>query len=276
MKNLFLILCCILVVGCASDKKESQLPAGIAPADAANVEVLKQQFLPIIEGVWVTSDYIDDLQKTGSPFKSYNKLRGIAAIAITDDNEADSLFVGISLNNHEGSSFAAYFAKGHSPNSLRTNYSDYNNPNNSFELGYKVTTKDTLLFMYRYNRAGKLISAQQYNRVGKQSENNDMGWGIEQVANKQLIAGTYIIEGVTVPLTITFNQNGTVTGFEGFKTYTVGTDFAVNDPDELPGADHIYFEETGNSNNSITYNFKIKADTLVLSHSGTHYKLVKQ
>jgi len=276
MKNLFLLLCCILVVGCAFDKKESQPPVGMAPANAANAEVLKQQFLPIIEGVWVTSDYIEEIKRTKSPYMAHPKLRGIADMHIVFDATTDSLVIGIDRYNHEGNSLILHLQKGRTPNSLLATYLDYDNKDDSFEIGYSLTPKDTLLFVYHYNKSGELLHSRQYTRISKTAENYETGWGIQLVANKELIAGTYVIEGTAPPITVTFTEDGRVTGFDDFESYLVGTDFAVNDPDEIPGHDYIYFIKKGNDINNISSDFKVTGNTLVLSHQSTYYKLVKQ
>lgn len=270
MKNFVLLMGFILAMSCGSNKEETDQPV----ADTSNTESLKKQFLPVIKGVWVTSDYINDIRQNKSPYKAYEKLSGAAAIMI-NNTASDSLVAGMSLNNHEGSSLAIYFKPGHTPHSLLTNHSVYES-SDSFELAYTITKNDTLLFMNRYTATGKLISSRKYTQVSYDTTHNDLGWGVEQVVNKDLLAGTYNIDGTKPPIMVTFNQDGTVTGFEDFTTYFVGTNFSVNDPDELPGNDYIYFYKKGDGLNSISYDFKIKADTLLLSHSGAHYKLVKQ
>ncbi|TRW22529.1 hypothetical protein FMM05_16750 [Flavobacterium zepuense] len=269
MKNLVSLLSCILAMSCGSDKKETNRPV----ADTLNTESLKKQFLPVIQGVWVTSDYINDIRQNKSPYKAYEKLSGAAAIVINSE-ASDSLVAGISFNNHEGSSLTIYFKPGHTPHSLLTDHNIYES-SDSFELAYTITKNDTLLFMNRYTAAGKLLQSRSYTRVSTNTAHDSMDWGIEQVVNAELLAGTYTVDGTKPAITVTFNQNGTVTGFEDFTTYFVGTDFAVNDPDELPGNDYIYFYKKGDDLNSISYDFKIKADTLVLNHSGSHYKLVR-
>jgi len=270
MKNLLLLFACILTLSCGSDKKETNQPID----DSSNTDSLKKQFVPIIKGVWVTSDYINDIRQNKSPFKAYEKLSGAAAIIINSE-ASDSLVAGISFNNHEGSSLTIYFKRGHTSHSLLTNHNVYES-SDSFEVAYTITKNDTILLMNRYTAAGKLLQSRPYTRVSTNTAHNSMDWGIEQVVNAELLAGTYTVEGTKPAVTVTFSQNGTVTGFEDFTTYFVGTDFAVNDPDELPGNDYIYFYKKGDDINSITYDFKIKADTLVLSHSGSHYKLARQ
>lgn len=270
IRNVFrLALLAGLLAACASDKKETGTTTtnGIALAEKA---------LPIIKGVWVPLAYSAEIEKTKSPFKAYSKLQGLAAIVINNTAATeDSLEVGVSYNNHEGSSMTVYFKQGHSTNSFVTNYKQYEHESEIYELEYQATKKDTLLFVKHYASNGWLLGSKEYERVSNSTTATDLGWGIEQVVNKKLLAGSYNVEGATPPLVVKFNQNGTVTGFEGFTSYFAGTDFAMNDPDELPGSDYIYFEKQG-SNESIAYGFKIQADTLVLSLHDTHYKLVRR
>ena len=264
MKYILQIACITLLFAACNTKKSEAIPTG----------VLKQRYLPVIKGSWVAKDYVDDIEKTKSPVASYTKLEGVAAIIITDKVKDDKIAARVSFNNHDAINLSVFAKKGRTPNSLTTNYVNTDTAD-KYDLEYTVTPTDTILTLRSYNRDGKEITAKKFVRVNSNTVKDDAGSGIQFTVNKQVLYGTYMVEGTQPPLTVTFKNNGSVTGFEDFDAYLVGTDFSYNDPDEILGSDYIYFEKKGDDN-YFSYDFKIKADTLILSQHGTHYKLVKQ
>jgi len=271
MKYLLALPCLLLILSCKKEANSAQ-----TDADSSKVTSLKKQFLPVIQGNWVAADYITKLQSTKSPYKAYEELHGLAALVI--DGAAvtgDSLIAHVNYNNHEDGTIPLYFKSGKTKNSLTTGYKYFDDSSHTYELTYSINKTDTLLVINHYDETGKLSSFKKYSRVGNTVTPKNTGWGIENIVNKTLIAGNYIIEGTKPAVKVSFTADGKVTGFEGLESYVVGTDFATNDPDELPPTDYIYFKKGGVSE-STSYTFKILGNTLLLSGSNEHYLLVKQ
>ncbi|WP_146203112.1 hypothetical protein [Mucilaginibacter oryzae] len=220
---------------------------------------LVQQFKPFIQGIWVTSDYITDLSRTKSPYISSKKLAGAAALEINlDSAEKDSTVVGVSLNNHEGASFTLFFKPGHQPNSLKTNWPDYEVNSNFYELGYQIAGGDTTLLLYHYNKNNQVIDSVKYIRVLAKQKDNDLGYGITYITNKLLISGNYELTDTNgTTSNISFNNEGKVSGFTGYETYYVNTDFEAGPQNDLDQFSfNIYTKQQKD------YLFKIKGDTL--------------
>jgi hypothetical protein len=271
MRYFLLMTCLLMLFACQNSRRDG-------PASDVTVEeaTLKKQFLPVIKGNWIPTDYIAELKITRSPYKAYENLQGISALVIDDSAVAgDSIVAHVNFNNHEDGTLPIYFKPGKGRNSLATGYKYFVDPSHTYELGYTLTPADTLLVINHYDKEGKLISFKNFSRIGATTTPQNTGWGIEHVVNKTLIAGSYIIEGTKPAVKVTFTVDGKVTGFDGLESYIVGTDFASNDPDELPPADYIYFKNGGISE-STSYTFKVTGNTLLLSGNNEHYLLVKQ
>lgn len=254
-------------------------------ADTIPAIELKRTFNPFLNGAWVTTEYINDITKTKSPHKSSKALTGIVSFIIdTTAIRGDSMFLSASIGNHEGMNFILYFKQGEQPNTLLTNIADDANPANSFELGYLVNSNDTSLLLYHYDENKKLIAKKEFTKVLHSQSNDVITYGLQYIVNKKLISGAY--KTTDLPgdeTTLQFTDKGKVTGFGGFKTYYVLTDF-VAEPDTSP--DKICFDiETDTSK---WYDFEIKDNILYLfevseNENGTSlprkspkYKLIKQ
>lgn len=213
-KLMILFLSLIILSSCSNSKTEQD-------AD------LKKTFMPIFKGVWVLTEYIKKIEDTRSPLKSADKLRGVVTMIIGDKIQGDSLDVGVSWNNHEGSHFTLYFTTGIKQNNLKINLPDYDEKANFYELGYEVMNNDTSLFLYHYSNANKILDKKQFTKVynGDQSD-GDAGRGLQHIVNDKLFCGEYLL--VNNPIsktTIQFKKNGFVTGLSDFKTYLIMTDF---------------------------------------------------
>ncbi|MEI9912847.1 MAG: hypothetical protein WDO71_26315 [Bacteroidota bacterium] len=254
-------------------------------ADTIPAGKLKKVFNPFLNGAWVKTEYIHDITKTKSPHKSSKTLNGIVSFIIdTATIRGDSMFLSSSIGNHEGMNFLLYFKQGEQPNSLLTNIHDDANPANSFELGYLVNSNDTSLILYHYDENKKLIAKKEFTKVLRNQSNDVITYGLQYIVNKKLISGTYKTRDLTGgETTLQFTDKGKVTGFAGFKTYYVLTDFFAE-----PGAspDRICFDietDTGK-----WYEFEIKDNILYLfeaqennpgksrQRNSPTYKLIKQ
>lgn len=258
MRNTALVFIAVVVfTSCKNHKKQS--PTG----DVANnkplnaTEALIKKFNPIINGVWVKTDYILDITKNKSPYQSGADFNNQATIVIDTSYLAkDTLSVGASLNNHEGSNFTILFAPGQQPNSLKTRLLDYDTETNYYELGYEIAHNDTNIVLYHYNKKNKLIDEVKYTRVlNSQPKNGGADYGISYITNKLLITGKYTLaDSSGSPMNIQFYNDSKVLGLGDFTTYEVITDFTECN------TDLIYFDDY--EKNRHGFSFKLKSDTL--------------
>lgn len=218
-----------------------------------------KRFKPFIQGVWVKKDYIDDLLKTRSPYLSFKKLGGICSILIRlPATETDSVFAGISLNNHEGSNFVFYNKSGNNSKSLKTNIKDYMVPGNYYELGYDISKADTNLVIYHYNKNNQFIDSIVYNKVLNTLVDDNMGSEVDYITNKLLISGNYtMVDSLGNHRDISFTNDGNILGWTGLKTYCVNTDFEAGPANNI---DQLIFDLY--TKHQTDYAFKIKMDTL--------------
>lgn len=126
--NIILLVC--ILTGCSNKTSNIEKRSSL-------IDSLKHNYIPILIGVWVSTDYINEIEKTKSPNKSSSKLNGIVTMLITGDTQGDSIQVGASWNNHEGYSFTTYLKPGQNKNNLQTDIIDYKEASNFYELGYE-------------------------------------------------------------------------------------------------------------------------------------------
>ena len=262
MKKLALIFLTFIALTSCSNKKVSffcnnnnDLP--LVENDSISViDSLKQFYTPIIDGIWVLTDYINEIEKTKSPIKSRHKLDDIVTMVINAKNQSDSIKIYASVNNHEVIDFIVYFQMGQKSNSLKTNCYYLSN---SYELGYETINDENYLFLYCYSKKNELIGKTQFSKVAEYWQNNNETWGLQYIVNKKLLAGNFVLIDNTKKQ-IKFDANGSVTGFKDFNTYKITTDF-LGDPIFLEN-DIIHFR---NEKHDITeYAFKINGDTICL------------
>lgn len=237
----------IILVSCQTTDKTAGQP-----------DKLIEKFKPFLNGIWVTSDYLDDIARTKSPLKSSEKLIFITEFTIdTTGVSDDSIHISAGLGNHEGYDFILYFRQGQTLTSLLTGITDYDTESNSYELGYIINNHDTSLVLYHYDKNKKLLDETKYTKVPQSLSDNNLGDGLQYIVNKKLISGTYkeMDEETIVELT----NSGKITGFYNYSTYYVITDFVAG-PENT--TDKICFEIQ--TNDQRCYGFKINGDTLNL------------
>jgi hypothetical protein len=223
---------------------------------------LIEKFKPFLHGTWVPVDYINDIVKTKSPLKS----SGLGLISEFSIDAAaikeDSLHVGASFGNHEGGEFILYFQQGQTPTSLLTNLSADEKEPDLYELGYSINKHDTSLVLYHYSQKNKrLLDKTEYIKAPmNDSKNEGDASGLQYMVNQKLVSGTYkVTDSTGVETQVELTNEGKITGFPGFKTYYILTDF-VADPENI--TDEICFDIQ--TKNQKCYGFKIVADTINL------------
>jgi hypothetical protein len=258
MKKIYpLILAAFIISSSCSNEKTSGL-SNKTKEDAS----LKQQFIPALNGIWVLTDYINEIERTLSPLKSSEKLHGIVSMEINTTAASDSIEVGANYNNHEGYNFTVFFETGHNANSLKTNIQDYEEHSNFYELGYETIKDETFLFLYHYNKSKKLLKKSQYSKVGDSKSKLDAASGLQYMVNKKLFTGSYLLtDSLNSTTNIKMNSDGSLTGHKVFKNYHILTDFMGGPETTLDGIVFNLYED-----NSSWYTFTIKKDAILLHH----------
>lgn len=248
------------------------------PSENKTIDI-QQNYSSVLNGDWVEPNYIEDLKKTKSPQKSQNNLNSIVELNIDSSKiEGDSLEVG-SPSIHEGMSFFVFFRPGITANAFPTSLVDYNNESNFYELGYLITSKDTTVVIYHYDKNKKLIGQNEFKKVPKNSEG-----ALQYMVNKTLVAGKYQTTNTTgKSMTVEFTNDGKIIGLADFTRYYVLTDFVAG---PLNNLDEICFDIQ--TKNQKCYAYEIKGDTInlfetienedhiTLTLEQQKYKLVKQ
>ncbi|MCB9047555.1 MAG: hypothetical protein H6550_15585 [Chitinophagales bacterium] len=219
---------------------------------------LQTSFAPNIKGVWVLTDYVDDLGKTKSPKASSDKLQGIVSMDIDPEIvSGDSAIVSASLNNHEGYTFYLMYRQGQDDRSLVTAHTDPDNSDNFYELGYTTENGENMVTLNHYDKDKKLLDKRTFTKVtGPQSDNGEP-YSLTYMANKILFSGSYSVtdeHGKTTEAT--FSDDGLVSGIGDHTTYYVFTDFIG---DEETNLDEMLFDE--HTKNQKGYIFEISGDT---------------
>ena len=277
MKNIFYVfLITSLLFSCHSNTKQNLKDSTALKPISDQTKKLIQKFKPILQGVWVKKDYIDKVLKTKSPLAAADECRGITTMYInTDYIKGDSIVFMAGFYNHDGANVTIKFQPGKSPSSILFNNKD---------LSYSIERNDTSITVFQFDeRKQKMIKA-KYIRALKWQSDDDLGYGMNYIINRGLIAGNYIMtDTVGTNSKAIFTNEGKVSGFLNCKKYELNIDL---NSEPMNNLDEIGFDIR--SNNHKSFSFKIVGDTLSLydTHPNADstklilgkriYKLVKQ
>jgi hypothetical protein len=153
MKQLALLILIVFILSSCTNIKPNKVDVV-----ASQSEKLKQKSVQNLKGVWVLTEYIDEVEKTKSPLKSADKLKGIVSMIIDGSIKDNGMEVVTSWNNHEGFSFITYREAGHTENSLKTNIPDYEDKSNYYEIGYETINNEIFSFILHYDKENKLLA----------------------------------------------------------------------------------------------------------------------
>jgi hypothetical protein len=215
-------------------------------------EELIKKFGPIIQGVWVKADYVNKVIKTKSPLAATDEATGITTMYInTDHIKGDSIVFIAGYFNHDSGDCIIKFHPGKNPSTILFNGKD---------LSYLIEKGDTTLTVFQYeNKKNHFISAKYIRVLNKQSDDN-FCYGLDYYINRALVTGNYTFTDSTgVNSKINFSEDGRVSGFLNFKTYSINIDLNSDVNDNL---DEIGFDRY--SKHHLSCSFKISADTLNL------------
>lgn len=219
---------------------------------------------PIIQGIWLPREYVKDIYKTQSAYSSHNAIPDIAEMQINpDDIKNDTLYVGSSLNNHEGYGFRIWFVKRNDQIIIESDVRNWDSDQSYSELKYKIA-KDTILQLVTKNKIGIITDSIDYLRIrDKEFITQFGGLGFEYLARKILLDGTYEVfdSNKTSLGDVSFNADGA--SIEGFKHkfYTFQTDFIAG---PSYSGDYIILRPNENDyQNTEAYVIQNISDTLV-------------
>ncbi|MBD1366278.1 hypothetical protein IDJ77_20870 [Mucilaginibacter sp. ZT4R22] len=260
MKKLFFALIPVIVLlSCKSNikNKPADTLTAVKPARVSPVKKL----LPIYQGVWVKSDYIEKIKQTHSVLAAVDLVTGITGMQIDSSLlNGDSLEATVGWDNQNPGSVALTFKPGKNPAAVKFGED---------ELGYSITNGDTSLILYQVyqNQLFKTL----YHKILNVSADRNVSDGINYAINKALIAGGYLLTfGPKKVSEVTFTADGQVTGLEGFKKYFVENDLK---PGPLKNLDLIIFDEF--SSKRATYSYLFKGNTLELYETKPNEKATR-
>lgn len=190
---------------------------------------LKQVYISRMNGVWVMTDYIDDIQKNKSPLKSFGLLngKGVVELSISGSLNKDTVLCSAVINNHEELYFTGYPKKGNNSIltiSLKDYYTDCH-----YEIGLDTITNKIFIVLYRLNLENELIEKRYFTRVlDHYDKTNKIESGISRVVNEALLVGQYRqLNTKGKESIVSFNSDGSITGLEPFHSYYISTDFLI-------------------------------------------------
>lgn len=254
-KRLLLILCIVSLVACRSknQEKDSLNKQTITKANADDAKVLITKIKPLLAGLWVNKEYIDEIKRTKSPQKSYEKVGNITDMLIdTSKIKSDTLSLYCNEGFHEVGIVKLKFDPAIFENGIKRHHRI-----NNFDDEYcrlKLNRTRDILTLYWNEQQGKSIKPIQFYKVSiPPGQEGDPHYTI---INRILISGNYLAtDSLKNRFKVSFTDDGKVKGLNDFKTYQVLTDY-MTPPNNL---DEIGFEIDKQLN---WYGFKISADTL--------------
>jgi len=180
-------------------------------------------------GVWLPTEYVNEIKKTKSAYLSHNSIPVISELTITENNlKNDTLFVGSSLNNHEGYGFNIWNSGETKENKFSNNIFDWQTEE-KYEFQYNLYDKTITIVITN----DKEIAKKQIDFIkvlDTEFVSNYGGVGYEYVARNYLINGKYqILDSLKNDLGIaSFDpKTGQIENFK-YRYYTIATDYVAN------------------------------------------------
>ncbi|MEO7211370.1 hypothetical protein [Mucilaginibacter sp.] len=243
-KVLFLLIPAAILLSCKGKRTQSAADTGSATHSSS---LSSKNLLPIYQGVWVKSDYIEKIKQSQSVLAAVDVVTGITGMQIDSGLlNADNLEVTVGWDNQNPGNVALTFKPGKNPAAVKFGED---------ELGYFIANGDTSLILYQvYN---KQLFKTRYDRILPITPDRNLSDAINYAINKALIAGNYTLNSPANK--VTFTNDGQVTGLAGVKKYFIENDLK---PGPLNNLDLIIFDEF--SSKKTVYSYLFKGNTLEL------------
>lgn len=270
MKSLiYIVIPMILISSCKEvgneNLKSEQIHFENDKSIESNEKADISSLIPIIQGIWLPKEYVENLHKTKSAYIASSLIPEIAELQINPDEIVnDTLYVGSSIGNHEGYGFNIWFTSQNGKIIIQSDIYEWKADKKTSE--FVVQTKpDTIIKLVIKNQNGEMLKTIEYIKVrNKEHITNFGGLGYNYMARRVLLNGTYeILDSSKSNMgIINFDaENEMITNFK-YKFYTIQTDFGGGPSYE---DDHVTFQaKKDDYHNSETYVIKKEMDTIVL------------
>lgn len=185
--------------------------------NAQTKTVAMVQFKAMSNAVFISQPYIQTLQKTKSSAitqATENKL--IQIFFLADGIKNNSIELDGWTLNEGGYGFTIYFKPGFKNGTWKTNAKDYYNAAvSSIDIGFSFGKKDTVLVLYHYSKAKKLLSRTNFLKSNATFSTGGYSGYLHYQVNKTLLAGKWTGNDMNVE----FNCEGKVNGFNDAVKY---------------------------------------------------------
>ena len=185
----------------------------------ANAQGSIARFKVLGNGHWIAQPYIQSLQKTKSPIKTEQTENKLIQLIFPDDGFKDnSIEVDGWTLNEGGLGFTISLKPGIKKDTWKTNAKNYDNADVGFmDIGFSIVKKDTMLLLYKYSKAKKLLGIINYIKSSNAFSSSEETGYLHFQVNKALFAGTWNSKGMNVQ----FTNDGSVDGFNDAVHYEV-------------------------------------------------------
>lgn len=258
---LYFLLISSACLSCKTKDKQNTKDSLAVSTPLNETQQLIDKFKPILQGVWVKSDYVDDVAKTRSPLAAFPKADPTITTMVieADAIKGDSVMIDVGYGLHEGGNLILRFHPGKINSSIVGYSSGGNIANSNYEFTYSTKKGDTTLTLYTYDEHKKLADSAKYFKAFHDQRGKELGYATYYSINRVLFAGNYsLTDSLNNTATIRFTSDGKMSGLNDLKTYFIAVDFTTP-PKNM---DEIYFSDGNKDQRS--YTFKFKADTLNL------------
>lgn len=243
--NTFFFAAFCFLVACKG-KNPSTVNETIIPKSSNDNSLMPsmQKFNPNISGTWVKRDYINEIAHTRSPYAARHLADGIVIILINPDSlKNGSIIANVGWNNHEGGTLTIKQLPGKKAGPIKIG---------DYDLRYDVAGHDTTLSISGMALATKKPFLWRYKRVLPYATSN-LQKALSYITNSVMIAGNYVVtDSAGGKFSTLFAADGTVTGFNDFKTYYLQNDF---EGDPQSGQDEIILNLYSKKQTEMTYKF---------------------
>lgn len=240
----------IFIIGCKSSDKNSTLGN-------------KGEHYSLLQGYWLSKDYIKLIKKNKSPLYAYDgffkNLPSIVELDIdTSNTHSDTLLAGANINNHEGGQFAILLPEDKEEGFIiDKNLNDTGDVLKEGRILIKAEKNEPTLYICDVDSNGRITNKWGYTRINKPLDAKDDFSALNYFVRKELFDGKYRLNNQI----ITFYADGRL-DFPQIhqKYYEVLTDMCC----PTISADVLMFENAPGKISKNCLGFKLKQDSLLI------------
>ncbi len=209
---------------------------------------------------FIAQSYTQSLLKTKSLITTQLLKNEVVQIIFFENGfkENDIEVDGQTLNEG-GYGFTIFMKPGIKQGTYKTNATNFNNKAvTTIDIGFSVIKKDTLLVLYNYSKAKKLLSTTNYVKSNVANTTGLESGYLHYQVNKIILSGKWTSE----QLTVSFTNDGNVFGLADAVKYEV--DLFTIRPKMLGNEKYDVITFTNNEGSKTYYLWQIKANKLML------------